>query len=219
MASFEHPYVPKDLELHDYVPCFLSQSEIVAPYLVVSVVVVALVWILSGRASKILLIDRLLMCWWAFTGLTHIILEGYFAFSPDFYKEKTPFFLAEVWKEYSKGDSRYAGRDSAIVTVEAVTAVIEGPACLLAIYAIASKKAYSHTLQLAICLGQLYGCLIYFITAFLEGDNFSASPFYYWTYYIGANGWWVLIPSLIAIRSWKKINAAFQGRTKKTKAN
>ena len=59
MASFEHPYVPKDLELHGYVPCFLSQSEIVAPYLGVSVVVVALVWILSGLS--ICLFDSLLL--------------------------------------------------------------------------------------------------------------------------------------------------------------
>jgi len=36
-------------------------------------------------------------------------------------------------KEYSKGDSRYAARDSAVVTVEGITAVIEGPACLLAV--------------------------------------------------------------------------------------
>ncbi|KAH7670101.1 cholestenol delta-isomerase protein [Dioscorea alata] len=210
----QHPYVPRDLHLPGYVPCFLSQSEIVTPFLGSSLLLVILIWFISGRFHKISKLDRLLMCWWAFTGLTHIILEGYFAFSPEFYKEKTSFFLAEVWKEYSKGDSRYAGRDSAVVTVEAVTAVIEGPACLLAIYAIASKKAYSYSLQLAICLGQLYGCLVYFITAFLEGDNFSASPFYYWVYYIGANCWWVLIPSLIAIRSWKKINAAFQSERK-----
>lgn len=50
----------------------------------------------SGRFHKISKLDRLLMCWWAFTGLTHMILEGYFAFSPEFYKEKTSFFLAEV---------------------------------------------------------------------------------------------------------------------------
>lgn len=67
MASFEHPYVPKDLELHDYVPCFLSQSEIVAPYLVVSVVVVALVWILSGLPIFSLWFspaERPLTVWW-----------------------------------------------------------------------------------------------------------------------------------------------------------
>lgn len=68
-------------------------------------------------------------------GQTHITLEGYFVFSPQFYKEKTGFFLAEVWKEYSKGDSRYVGRDAGVVTAEGITAVIEGLANLLAMYA------------------------------------------------------------------------------------
>ncbi|KAG6471964.1 hypothetical protein ZIOFF_069419 [Zingiber officinale] len=155
------------------------------------------------------------MCWWAFTGLTHIILEGYFAFSPEFYKKKTPHYLAEVWKEYSKGDSRYVGRDAGIVTVEGITAVLEGSSTFeFNRYAIATRKPYSYILQFAVCLGQLYGCLVYFITAFLEGDNFATSPFYYWVYYIGANGWWVVIPLLIANRSWKKITAAIQAEKK-----
>ncbi|CAI9778642.1 unnamed protein product [Fraxinus pennsylvanica] len=78
-------------------------------------------------------------------------------------------------KEYSKGDSRYAARDSCVVTVEGITTVVEGPACLLAVYAIATKKSYRYTLQLAISLGQLYGTALYFITSYLEGDNFAAS--------------------------------------------
>lgn len=53
---------------------------------------------LLGRFLKLSKIDRLLMCWWAFTGLTHIIIEGYFVFSPEFYKKKTPFYLAAVCK-------------------------------------------------------------------------------------------------------------------------
>ncbi|XP_020245417.1 probable 3-beta-hydroxysteroid-Delta(8),Delta(7)-isomerase [Asparagus officinalis] len=105
-------------------------------------------------------------------------------------------------------------RDAAVVAVEGITAAIEGPACLLAVYAIATRKPYSYTLQLAISLGQLYGCLVYFITAFLLGDNFSTSPYYYWAYYIGANSSWVVIPSLIAMRSWKKISAAVNSERK-----
>ncbi|XP_074586135.1 putative 3-beta-hydroxysteroid-Delta(8),Delta(7)-isomerase [Curcuma longa] len=212
-GEWAHPYVPKDLKLPGYVPCFLSQKDIVVPYLATSLLLVSFIWIFSGR-SKLTKTDRLLMCWWAFTGLTHIILEGYFAFSPEFYKEKTPHYLAEVWKEYSKGDSRYVGRDAGIVSVEGITAVLEGPASLIAVYAIATRKPYSYILQFAVCIGQLYGCLVYFITAFLEGDNFAMSPFYYWVYYIGANGWWVVIPLLIANRSWKKITAAIQAEKK-----
>lgn len=201
-----HPYIPANLELPGFVPMALTQTEILLPYLASSFAVVVVTWIVSGRVPKISKIDRWLMCWWAFTGLTHIIVEGYFAFTPNFYK-KTP-YLAELWKEYSKGDSRYAGRDAAIVTVEGITAAIEGPACLLAVYAIATKKAYSYTLQLAISLGQLYGCLVYYITAYLLGDDFATNGYYYWLYYIQANFWWILIPSLIVVRCWKKINAA-----------
>ncbi|GER57341.1 3-beta-hydroxysteroid-Delta(8) Delta(7)-isomerase [Striga asiatica] len=168
------------------------------------------IYFLLGRFRKISKVDRLLMCWWIFTGLTHIILEGYFAFSPEFYKEKTPHYLAEVWKEYSKGDSRYAGRDSGVVAVEGITAAIEGPACLLAVYAIAMRKSYSYTLQIAISLGQLYGTAVYFITAILEGDNFATNEFYYYAYYVMANIWWVIIPTTIVVHSWKKICEAFE---------
>ncbi|XVE88516.1 hypothetical protein DITRI_Ditri19aG0075500 [Diplodiscus trichospermus] len=211
----EHPYVPRDLLLPGYVPLSLSQSTIVTVYGLCSLLVVSLIWLFSGRSPNLSKLDRLLMCWWAFTGLTHMILEGYFAFSPEFYKEKTGFYLAEVWKEYSKGDSRYAGRDSAIVTVEAITSVLEGPPSLLAVYAIATGKSYRYILQFAISLGQLYGTFVYFITAYLEGDNFAASPFYYYAYYIFANSFWIWIPSLIAIRCWKKISLAVLSQSQK----
>ncbi|KAM5568416.1 hypothetical protein ABKV19_016131 [Rosa sericea] len=118
-------------------------------------------------------------------------------------------------KEYSKGDSRYAFRDAGVVAVEGLTAVIEGPACLLAVYAIAKGKSYSYVLQLAISLGQLYGTAVYFITAFLEGDHFAASPLYYYEYYIAANASWIVIPTLISIRSWKRICAAVQAQGQK----
>ncbi|KAL7124596.1 hypothetical protein ABFS83_14G059500 [Erythranthe nasuta] len=214
-----HPYVPRDLILPDYVPVFLSQSTILAVYGISSLLVVSFMWLLSGRGLKKSKVDRVLMCWWIFTGLTHIILEGYFVFSPEFYKKKTPHYLAEVWKEYSKGDSRYAGRDSGVVAVEGITAVLEGPACLLAVYAIATKKSYSNILQIAISLGQLYGTLVYFITSILEGDNFATNEFYYYAYYVMANVWWIIIPTTILVHCWKKICAAFEVQPqKKTKS-
>ncbi|GMH14110.1 hypothetical protein Nepgr_015951 [Nepenthes gracilis] len=210
-ASFySHPYVPTDLNLPGFVPVFLSQSTIVGVYGIASVIVVSLVWMFSGRFAKLSKNDRLLMCWWAFTGLTHMILEGYFVFSPEFYKAKAGTYLAEVWKEYSKGDSRYAARDAGVVAVEGLTAVLEGPASLLAVYAIARNKSYSYVLQLAISLGQLYGTAVYFITSVLEGDNFSTSSYYYYAYYITANASWVVIPSLVVFRCWTKICEAFE---------
>ncbi|MCD9643913.1 hypothetical protein HAX54_031798 [Datura stramonium] len=211
-------YVPQDLKLPGFVP-YSSQSHIVGVYGLSSCLVVLFMWILSGFVPKISKTDRVLMCWWIFTGLTHMVLEGYFVFTPDFYKKTTPVYLAEVWKEYSKGDSRYVGRDAGVVSVEGITAVLEGPACLLAVYAIAAKKSYRHVLQIAICLGQLYGTAVYFITAILEGDNFAASPFYYYAYYVFANHFWVWIPTVIVIHCWKKICAAVKIYEQKTKTN
>ncbi|XP_023741160.1 probable 3-beta-hydroxysteroid-Delta(8),Delta(7)-isomerase [Lactuca sativa] len=214
-----HPFIPADLILQDYVPIILSQSTILSVYGCASLLVVSFVWILAGRFPRITKLDKVLMCWWVFTGLTHMILEGYFVFTPEFFKQTSPTYLAEVWKEYSKGDSRYVGRDSAVVAIEGITAVLEGPACILAAYAIATRKSYSHILQIAIALGQLYGTAVYFVTSYLEGDNFAASPIYYYSYYIFANSFWVWIPSLIVIRSWKKICAAVDNTQehKKTK--
>ncbi|CAA7404938.1 unnamed protein product [Spirodela intermedia] len=207
-AGYEHPYAPRDLELPAFVPNFLTTVDILITYATGSILAVLLVWAFSGRYPKLSKTDRIIMCWWAFTGLTHIIIEGYYAFSPRFYQNKTSFYLAEVWKEYSKGDSRYAARDPTIVTVEGITAVLEGPACLLAVLAIAWQRPYRHTIQLAVCLGQLYGCLVYFITAHLLGHGFSVNAVYFWAYFVGANSPWTVIPTLIAVRSWRAISAA-----------
>jgi cholestenol Delta-isomerase len=47
-ADQSHPYVPRDLSLPGYVPCFLSQAEILVPYIGCSVFVVAAIWLISG---------------------------------------------------------------------------------------------------------------------------------------------------------------------------
>ncbi|KAL3517897.1 hypothetical protein ACH5RR_020486 [Cinchona calisaya] len=218
VAEFDHPYVPRDLKLPGFVPNSLPTYIIVGVYLSASLLVITAVWIGSGRIQKISKLDRTLMCWWIFTGLTHMILEGYFVFTPDFYKKTTPVYLAEVWKEYSKGDSRYAARHSGVVSIEGVTAVLEGPFCLLTLYAIAAKKSYRYVIQLAISLGQLYGTIVYFLTSYLEGDNFAASWIYYYAYYVFANSFWIVIPTAISVHCWKKICAAIQDQDqKKTK--
>ncbi|MCO5586714.1 hypothetical protein L7F22_040656 [Adiantum nelumboides] len=122
----QHPFVPETLELPGYVPNFLSIVHILWGYGLASLGVVIAVWFLSDKFRHLIGVERLLMCWWAFTGLAHFILEGYFVFIPDFYKTTTPIFLAKVWKEYSKGHSRYAARDSAVVVVEGITSVFFG---------------------------------------------------------------------------------------------
>ncbi|KAI3950857.1 hypothetical protein MKX01_021978 [Papaver californicum] len=201
-----HPYVPQDLILEDFVPVSLAQSTILGVYGISTILIGSCIWLISGRCAKLSKIERLIMCWWAFTSLTHIILDGYFVFSPEFYKDSG--FFADLWKEYCKGDSRYASRDAGIVTVEGLAAVIGGPTSLWAVYAIAKRKSYSDVLQILVSLGQIYGTTAYYIMSFLQGDNFASSKFYYYWYYVMATSLWIWIPAITVIRSWKRICAA-----------
>lgn len=42
--------------------------------------------------------DRVVLCWWALTGLIHVFQEGYYVFTPDLFKDDSPNFMAEICK-------------------------------------------------------------------------------------------------------------------------
>lgn len=48
VSEFPHPYVPTDLKLPGYVPVVLPMSTIVGVYLSVSLIVVVIIWFISG---------------------------------------------------------------------------------------------------------------------------------------------------------------------------
>ncbi|XP_048490825.1 probable 3-beta-hydroxysteroid-Delta(8),Delta(7)-isomerase [Beta vulgaris subsp. vulgaris] len=200
-----HPYFPKDLYLPDFTPNFLSSLTIVTYFAAAPVIVFTLTWILSGLYSKASKAERLVMCWLTYNGLVHLTLELYLVFRPYFYQDKTGNIFAEIWKEYSKGDSRYLSHDSTIIALEGLSIFISGPTHLLAAYAVATDKCSKNVLQLVASLGELYLAVIFLTTPFIEGKQYSASPLYFYGYFVVANSPWVVIPLLIIIRSWKKI--------------
>ncbi|XP_057538002.1 probable 3-beta-hydroxysteroid-Delta(8),Delta(7)-isomerase [Amaranthus tricolor] len=166
----------------------------------------------KGIFTKITKIEKLIMGWLTFNGLLLLTLELYLVFKPHFYKDDTGNIFAEI-KEYSKGDYRYLHLDPTTVAREAISVFIVGPTNLLAVFAIASHKSYKHILPLTVSLVEIYGVVIFIMTAILERNNFSSSQYYYYAYFVGANFPWALIPSLIFIRSWKMI-CEIQGTNK-----
>jgi hypothetical protein len=74
-------------------------------------------------------------------------------------------------KEYSKADSRYATRDDFIISMEAVTAFIEGPVCLLIVWGMIKAKPWRYTAILMVSLGQFYGDVLYFGTCIHGGER------------------------------------------------
>ncbi|XP_021861104.2 probable 3-beta-hydroxysteroid-Delta(8),Delta(7)-isomerase [Spinacia oleracea] len=200
-----HPYPPKHLNLSDFTPNLLSETTILGTFAAASIVLFCLTWFLSGLSSKTTKFEKLVIFWMTFNGLVHLTLEFYLVFKPEFYKDKTGSILAEIWKLYSKSDSRYLSLDSTTIALEGISIFILGPANLLAAYATTTQKSYRYPLQLSVSLGDLYGFVIYVMTAFLGGESFSASPYYFYVYFIGFNSPWVFVPLLIIIRSWRKI--------------
>ena len=55
--------------------------------------------------------------------------------------------------------------------MEAITAFVEGPGCLLIVYGILKQKPWRYTLEILVSLGELYGVVLYFATSWLEGDS------------------------------------------------
>ncbi|CAO2841129.1 unnamed protein product [Amaranthus hypochondriacus] len=198
-------YPPTHLNLEDFTPNLLPVTTILGSVIAAAIFVFCLVWIFSGIFTKTTKIEKLIMGWLTFNGLLHLTLELYLVFKPQFYKDNTGNIFAEIWKEYSKGDYRYLHLDSTTVALEAISIFILGPTNLLAVFAIASHKSYRHILPLTVSLVEMYGVVIFIMTAILEGNNFSSSQYYYYAYFVGANFPWALIPSLIFIRSWKEI--------------
>lgn len=81
--------------------------------------------------------------------------------------------VAAAGKEYSKADSRYATRDDFVISMEAVTAFLEGPGCLLICWAMLKCKPWRFTAILLVSLGQLYGDVLYFGTCIHGGEGYG----------------------------------------------
>uniref|UniRef100_A0A8C6LP64 EBP like n=1 Tax=Nothobranchius furzeri TaxID=105023 RepID=A0A8C6LP64_NOTFU len=112
--------------------------------------------------------------------------------------------LAELWKEYSKADSRWLVSDPTIVSVEILTVVLDSLLALLLIHAILNKKYYRHFLQVALSVCELYGGWMTFCPEWLTGSPHlnTSSWLHLWLYLAFFNGLWVLVPVLLLLQSW-----------------
>ncbi|KAE8574114.1 hypothetical protein XENTR_v10024962 [Xenopus tropicalis] len=101
-----HPYWPRDLRLEGYRPNERSVGEILAFLFSVSGALLLGMWLLTGRARGMGTGRRLAVCWFTVCTFIHGVIEGWFSL---YYRElpRDQAFLSQLWKEYSKGDSRY----------------------------------------------------------------------------------------------------------------
>lgn len=213
-----HPYAPAGLEIPGYVPQSRPRETILALFfLFFAAPLMGLTWLLSGRTrANLKLSDRLCMVWFAMSGPIHLVIEGYFALNRNFGQDTTGNLLADVWKEYSKCDSRYVTREAFVVTMETFTAFVEGPACFLIVYLLAIDHPKKWVWMILTCFGQLYGDILYFATEWHGGFTHGREELiYFWFYFVIVNSVWIIFPVLVIWYSWNSVNKLLmEGRSR-----
>ncbi|CAL8367007.1 unnamed protein product [Lota lota] len=207
-----HPFWPRDLSIPNYVPNDRSMSEILTFLFSVSGVFLLATWGISGwenASGRLGVWRRLAVCWFAVCGFIHGVIEGWFSL----YYEVIPAdqsFLSQLWKEYSKGDSRYVIADNFTVCMETVTAWLWGPFSFWTVFAFLTNKSYRFVLQLIVSLGQLYGAVLYFYTEHRDGYAHSelGHPIYFWFYFVFMNALWIVIPLVLIVDAWGQLSGA-----------
>lgn len=207
--AVKHPYLPRDLILPNYIPNELTVIEILSYFFGFLAVTLGLFWfyIKSFDHVKPYLTLRVKLMWFFACAMIHGILEGYFSvFHKTLAGEQT--FLAQIWKEYGQGDSRYVSGDTFTVCMESITAFIDGPLAAIAVYAFLKKKSYRYIVQLVLSLCQLYGDVLYFSTEIMEGFTHGPKfhPLYFWFYFFFMNMIWIIVPLLCIWESWRELN-------------
>ncbi|XP_066529248.1 3-beta-hydroxysteroid-Delta(8),Delta(7)-isomerase [Hoplias malabaricus] len=206
-----HPFWPRDLSIPNYIQNDRSMSEIITFLFSVSGVLLLVAWALTGQkvsGGQLSGWRRLALCWFTVSGFIHSVIEGWFAlYYPIIPSDQS--FLSQLWKEYSKGDSRYVIADNFTVCMETVTACLWGPFSLWIVMAFLFNRSYRFVLQLIVSLGQLYGAVLYFYTEHRDGYIHSeyGHPIYFWFYFVFMNVLWIVIPFILIVDSWCQLSS------------
>lgn len=127
-----------------------------------------------------------------------MFFEGYYAVNFATLGSKQT-LIGQMWKEYAFSDSRYLTRNSFVLCMETITAVLWGPGCVIVAAMIIRDHPLRFPLQCIVSAGQFYGDALYYATSlfdhYCEGVSYSRpEPFYYWFYFVLMNFFWIVIP-------------------------
>ncbi|KAF9301122.1 hypothetical protein BGZ74_007080 [Mortierella antarctica] len=210
-AHTPHPYYPLDLVLDHYVPNTYSMKDtltlLFSTFGAITIGSIALSY--PKRHSTIKgLGNQLTFLWFVMCGFIHLFLEGYFSVHhATLAGDQHP--LAQVWKEYSLSDSRYLSSDSFVLIMESITAFAWGPLAFFAAKTMYYNTPARHVAQLILSLGQIYGCVLYYLTTMVEGSpHCDPHPYYYYFYFAFFNIFWIVVPTILMHNSVKNLYRA-----------
>ncbi|KAJ1883996.1 hypothetical protein LPJ66_010823 [Kickxella alabastrina] len=201
-----HPYYPQSLVLDGFVAPTQSPATLLAAIsTLIALLLLSTYLLLITKRPNLSLADRLTTLWFVLCASLHCLFELYYLahFSS---LASTPDFVASLWKEYAKSDSRYLAQVPLVFALEFITVSVTGPLCLLTAWFVWCGGCARHICQLAACLLHLYSVVLYFGTEFMAKEsNCRPEPVYYYVYLIAMNLPWVLVPLGLAVQSTKEI--------------
>lgn len=92
--------------------------------------------------------------------------------------------------DYRYGYGKNLELEPGTAAMEAITAFITGPLCLLLAWGIVGQKAWRWSVQVVLCACQMYGLAWFMAHPFFSVDKISSDdPFLYWVIFVGFNAY------------------------------
>ncbi|KAG6038346.1 hypothetical protein E4U41_004295 [Claviceps citrina] len=228
-----HPYYPLGVRLPTYVANTMGARALVSVFAAGCGAMLLATWAFAsakgkrkgGRGREPLSgSEVVVLFWWVLCGFIHLFFEGcivltqtwtgYFALHHADMPSRRDLF-GQLWKEYALSDSRYMTRDPFVVCMETVTALLWGPLSFALAHGVAARRPWRHPLQLVVCVGQLYGDVLYYAICWFEelanGVVYSRPErYYYWGYFVLCNAFWIVIPLALVAQSVRAVGGAMR---------
>ncbi|TAQ89728.1 hypothetical protein B7494_g1930 [Chlorociboria aeruginascens] len=210
----DHPYYPLQLEIKEFVENECSMPTLLGIFFSLCAVLAFVTRLMVKRARPNLArTEKAAIVWLVLSGAIHFFFEGFFSLN-HYHMGASQHVLGQMWKEYALGDSRYLISDPFVLCMETVTAFTWGPLCFIVAIFIATTHPLRHPLQIIVCVGQLYGLILYYATSmfdhYYKNLTYSRPEFlYFWVYYFFMNFIWMVIPGILLVHSVRTIAKAF----------
>ncbi|KAI8084330.1 putative EBP domain protein [Gilbertella persicaria] len=208
-----HPYYPTTAIIPHYVPNTRTTLELLMSAGTMITMLLGGSIVLGNAISKSTT-SKARFSWFFLNSFMHCGFELYWLLNRDTLAGQGD-LLAEMWKEYGHGDSRYiVGTDELLLTLEKMTIFIWGPLCMASAYYILKGSPKQYVYQLLASMCHLFSCTLYYVMDLPEAKNCNPNPIYFWIYFIGFNAPWITVPLYLVIQSYKRITEAMITKVK-----
>ncbi|KAI9492993.1 Emopamil binding protein-domain-containing protein [Zychaea mexicana] len=208
-----HPYYPQTLRINHYIPnripmesLLLTVGSVMALLIITSFVLAAARK--SSKTNKNKKGEALRFTWFVLCIFLHCGFEAYWVYHHKTIAGQSD-LLAELWKEYAHGDSRYLSSDPVLLALETITVFVWGPLCCLAARAIWMDDSKQYLWQLLASMAHLFSTTLYFVMDLPTGfASCNPHPLYFWVYFVSFNSPWFIVPAILLVQSFKTISSS-----------